>query len=214
MTNPNSINPADFVRPEIRALSAYSLELEDCLHKLDQNEVPWELPRRVRQAVMDRLVDEAWARYPDFHSDALRQAVASANAHPWQGVLVGNGSNELLQVALSTLAGPGTEVLSADPSFALYRRMILASGARPIFLPPRVDLSLPIDELLARTRPSGIDLTDSNARIEKLRAFGDRPATEAYVARVTGRAAFRKVQAEQIAQFEAADRARVGSPAS
>ncbi|MBX3479791.1 MAG: glutathione S-transferase family protein [Caulobacter sp.] len=45
-------------------------------------------------------------------------------------------------------------------------------------------------------------------RVPDVRAFGDRPATEAYVARVTGRAAFIKARAEQVAAFEAADQAR------
>jgi glutathione S-transferase len=45
-------------------------------------------------------------------------------------------------------------------------------------------------------------------RVPAVRAFGDRPATEAYVARVTDRAAFRKAQADQIREFEAADRNR------
>ena len=41
-----------------------------------------------------------------------------------------------------------------------------------------------------------------------VRAFGDRPATEAYVVRATSRAAFEKAHADQMAHFEAADRAR------
>lgn len=45
-------------------------------------------------------------------------------------------------------------------------------------------------------------------RVPEVRGFGDRPATEAYVQRVTGRPAFEKVRAEQVRQFEAADRAR------
>lgn len=45
-------------------------------------------------------------------------------------------------------------------------------------------------------------------RISKVRAFGDRPATEAYIARVTERPAFRKAHADQIAHFAAADAAR------
>ena len=42
-------------------------------------------------------------------------------------------------------------------------------------------------------------------RVPKVRAFGDRPASEAYVARLTDRPAFRKARADQIAHFEAAD---------
>ncbi len=45
-------------------------------------------------------------------------------------------------------------------------------------------------------------------RVPKVRAFGDRPATEAYVARVTARPAFKKAQAAQIAHFEAAEAKR------
>lgn len=47
-------------------------------------------------------------------------------------------------------------------------------------------------------------------RIPQVRAFGDRPASEAYVARITDRPAFRKARADQIAHFAAADQARAG----
>ncbi|HET7439415.1 MAG TPA: glutathione S-transferase family protein [Nitrospira sp.] len=45
-------------------------------------------------------------------------------------------------------------------------------------------------------------------RVSKVRAFGDRPATEAYVARVTDRPSFKKAQADQLRHFEAADAGR------
>ena len=48
-------------------------------------------------------------------------------------------------------------------------------------------------------------------RVEKLRAFGDRPATEAYVTRVTDRPAFRRAHADQLAHYAAADAARTAS---
>jgi glutathione S-transferase len=49
-------------------------------------------------------------------------------------------------------------------------------------------------------------------RVPDVRAFGNRPATEAYVARITGRGAFKKARADQIAHFEAADRKRAEQP--
>jgi glutathione S-transferase len=45
-------------------------------------------------------------------------------------------------------------------------------------------------------------------RISEVRAFGDRPATEAYVARVTSRPAFKKAKADQLSHFKAADEKR------
>ncbi|HMB55240.1 MAG TPA: histidinol-phosphate transaminase [Thermoanaerobaculia bacterium] len=142
-------SPARYVRSELRALKAYHLDQVDCRHKLDQNEVPWDLPRRLKEEVAQRLLARDWARYPDFHADRLRRALAVAHAHPFEGVLVGNGSNELLGVALEALVPPGGEVLGADPGFGLYPMFTLRSGGTYRPLPPRDDLRLPVDELLA-----------------------------------------------------------------
>ena len=69
-------------------------------------------------------------------------------------------------------------------------------------------------EWLAAGRFTVADLVMADIlRIEKVRAFGDRPRTEAYVARVTGRPAFRKAHADQMAHFETADAARASSGA-
>lgn len=64
-------------------------------------------------------------------------------------------------------------------------------------------------EWLAAGRFTIADLLMADVlRVEKVRAFGDRPASEAYVKRVTARLAFRKAEADQLAHFAAADQAR------
>jgi glutathione S-transferase len=64
-------------------------------------------------------------------------------------------------------------------------------------------------EWLAAGRFTVADLLMADVlRVSKVRSFGDRPASEAYVKRVTDRAAFKKAQADQIGHFEAADRKR------
>ncbi|KQY95162.1 glutathione S-transferase [Caulobacter sp. Root1455] len=64
-------------------------------------------------------------------------------------------------------------------------------------------------EWLAADRFTVADLLMADVlRVPKVRALGDRPATEAYVARVTDRPAFRKAQADQVGLFEAADAKR------
>lgn len=66
-------------------------------------------------------------------------------------------------------------------------------------------------EWLAAGRFTVADLLMADVlRVPQVRAFGDRPASEAYVARVTERPAFRKARADQIALFEAADAKRTG----
>jgi len=64
-------------------------------------------------------------------------------------------------------------------------------------------------EWLAADRFTVADLLMADVlRVPKVRAFGDRPATEAYVSRITDRPAFRKAHADQMAHFAAADRTR------
>lgn len=66
-------------------------------------------------------------------------------------------------------------------------------------------------EWLAADRFTVADLLMADVlRVDKVRAFGDRPATEAYVSRATDRPAFRKALADQLAMYEAADAKRSG----
>jgi histidinol-phosphate aminotransferase len=135
------------VRPELRELAAYHLEQTSCRYKLDQNEVPWDLPVRLKEKIASELVERNWARYPDFHADELRRALGRYHDWPLEGVLVGNGSNELLGIALEALTPIGGEVVGAEPCFGLYEMLVRRAGGRPRFLAPRADLRLPIAEL-------------------------------------------------------------------
>jgi glutathione S-transferase len=64
-------------------------------------------------------------------------------------------------------------------------------------------------EWLAADRFTVADLLMADVlRVSLIRAFGDRPASEAYVARITDRSAFKKARADQVAHFEAADQGR------
>jgi histidinol-phosphate aminotransferase len=177
------LDPGSLVRPEVRALPPYTLEQTPCRFKLDQNEVPWELPASWKREVADQLAAMAWSRYPDFHADELRRDLGRLAVWPWEGVLAGNGSNELLALAIAAVAPAGGEVLGADPTFGLYRIFIVKAGARPRFLPPRPDLRLPLDELEAEVardprRPvllcSPNNPTGAAAEPERLAALLDR----------------------------------------
>ena len=140
-------DPRSLVRPELRALRAYHLDLSPCRHKLDQNEVPYELPPPVKRRIVERLLERSWATYPDFHSEGLRARLGERHRWPRDGVLVGNGSNELLALTLEALASPGDEVLIPVPSFGLYPVFCRRAGASPRFVGPAADARLPWDQL-------------------------------------------------------------------
>ncbi len=148
-------DPSSLVRPELRELSLYHLDQQPYRWKLDQNEVPWDLPRRLKERVVRQLVERSWATYPDFHGDELRTALGRRYDWPTEGVLVGNGSNELLGLILEALdtsrggAAANGEILSLLPGFSLYRMLTLRAGRTPRFLGPASDLGLPLAELRA-----------------------------------------------------------------
>ena len=145
-----ALDPAQLVRPEIRELGIYHLDLSPCRHKLDQNEVPYDLPRRIKGKIARRFTDRSWARYPDFHCDAVRILLAKHNAWSFEGTLLGNGSNELLGVSMEALARPGGEVLTIAPSFGLYPMFIRRAAATPKTLLTGDDLRLPLAALEAQ----------------------------------------------------------------
>ncbi|MEM8960504.1 MAG: histidinol-phosphate transaminase [Acidobacteriota bacterium] len=148
-TGPSTPSPARFVRPALRALKVYTLDLSPSAHKLDQNEVPFDLPSRLKEEAARRWLARDWARYPDFHADRLRALLGARHGLGAESVLVGNGSNELLGITLEALLEPGTEVLGHIPSFGLYKMFVLRSGGVPRFLGPSDDLRLPLAALEA-----------------------------------------------------------------
>src|SRR5215471_19382271 len=98
MPNPSQ---SDVIKPEVRGLSAYTLKHFDAEVKLDQNENPYELPADLKREVVERVLRRPWGRYPEFVPWAMINALATYTGWPAEGILVGNGSNELIQASLS-----------------------------------------------------------------------------------------------------------------
>jgi histidinol-phosphate aminotransferase len=121
------------MRAAVEAMKAYTLELREADTKLNQNESPADLPRDLKQRILEAALEKPWNRYPDFEAAALRQAIARAYDLKAENILVGNGSNELLAATISTFVGPGTPVVMLRPSFALYEKLVTIAGGTPVF---------------------------------------------------------------------------------
>jgi len=149
---------ARLVRPEIRALSAYAVPKAERMIKLDAMENPYALPGPVRARLDAALARVALNRYPDGGADAARLSLRRALAVPaGHGLLLGNGSDELIQIVASTLARPGATVLAPEPSFVMYRRSALFAGMRFVGVPLASDFSLDLpamQEAIERERPA------------------------------------------------------------
>jgi histidinol-phosphate aminotransferase len=153
IANPPAAAPdlvARVVRPEIRALSAYAVPNAEGMVKLDAMENPYPLPAPVRGRLDDALARVAINRYPDGGAAATRVVLRRAlGIPPGLEVLLGNGSDELIQIVASAVAIPGATVLAPEPSFVMYRRCALLAGMRFVGVPLASDFALDLPAMRA-----------------------------------------------------------------
>ncbi len=154
------------VRADVRALRAYAVARAEGMIKLDANESPWELPEAVRQKLGAALEGVTLNRYPDGGADAVRDALrATFGLSDEVALVLGNGSDEILQLITNAVAQPGATVLAPDPTFVMYRAYAAHARMRYVAVPLREDLSLDCDAMLAaieRERPALVWLASPN----------------------------------------------------
>jgi histidinol-phosphate aminotransferase len=105
------------------------LEREFGVHdaiKLASNENPLAPSERVQKAIAAALGN--LNRYPDGSGFYLRQALAKKHDFAQDQVFVGNGSNELIELAVRTFLKPGDEAIVPHPSFVVYPMIVQAAG--------------------------------------------------------------------------------------
>ena len=149
--------PESLVRDDIRALTAYHVAPAKGMVKLDAMENPYRLPPALAAEMGGRLAAVAVNRYPDPSGAALKARLRETmGIGPEMELLLGNGSDEILQIVSLALARPGACVLSVEPSFVMYRLAAIAAGMRYAGLALRGDFTLDASAFMAaieRERP-------------------------------------------------------------
>ena len=142
------------VKPSVRALGAYTLRPYEPRVKLNQNESPYDVPAALKERIQWALAGRPWNRYPPFVASGFIAAVSEATGWPAEGVLVGNGSNELIQATLAVAVGPGVSVVVPEPTFTLYRLMTEVNGGTVASVPLREDLSFDVEAIVRAANES------------------------------------------------------------
>lgn len=138
-----------WVRPEIRALSAYHVpDPGDCI-KLDAMENPYRWPDALVNAWLERLRAVPLNRYPDPSARHLQERLRVAMQVPQDmAILLGNGSDELIQMIVQTVATPGRVILAPEPTFVMYRMIAQVLGLNFAGVPLKADFALNLDAML------------------------------------------------------------------
>lgn len=147
------------IKPAVRALRAYSLSPHRASVKLNQNENPWDAPALIKEEVLRRFSARAWSRYPDFIPVSLHERLARFAGWKPDGIIAGNGSNELIQALLMVTVEPGKRVLISEPTFALYRQVATVLGGEVESVPLTSALQYDSTALLEAVKKRQPDVT-------------------------------------------------------
>ncbi len=118
--------------------------------KLASNENPRGMPASAQRAVADVLAD--LGRYPDSNGFALKAALSAKFNVASDWITLGNGSNDILELAAAALLAPGRSCVYSQYSFAVYALATQARGARAIVVPAK-KLGHDLDAMLSAIAP-------------------------------------------------------------
>lgn len=120
------------VRSDIAELKAYSVPHYKCSVKLDGNESPFDLPSDIREKVQDKLSTVLLNRYPDPGADVLRAKLGNMSGVQPDQIVLGNGSDELIEMIIRAFAGGSGKVLIPVPTFSMYKLSAVTLGCEVI----------------------------------------------------------------------------------
>jgi histidinol-phosphate aminotransferase len=142
--------PDDIIRDDIRALAGYRVLDPSGMVKLDAMENPYRLPEEVRRRIAAVVADAELNRYPDFAATPLRNMLREAFDIPEEAALVlGNGSDEIIQMLVLATARPGATVLGFEPSFVMFRLIAAFCGVRYVTVPLGERFTIDAEQTLA-----------------------------------------------------------------
>lgn len=129
-----AIAPYQSGKPIAEVAREFGLE-ESSIVKLASNENPFGVPESARQAMMAAAAD--LGRYPDANGFDLKAALSARYDVPTDWITLGNGSNDILEIAAHAFVEKGQSVVYAQYSFAVYALATQGIGARHIVVPAK-----------------------------------------------------------------------------
>ncbi len=120
--------------------------------KLNQNESPFDLPEGIKREILQEAGKLSWNRYPTNESPVLKEALAKWHGVQPEQILLGNGSNQLLQTVLSACVEKGDGVLYCPPTFGLFSLYASVYDGQAILIEQAPGTEFPLDRVLSAIR--------------------------------------------------------------
>ena len=116
----SQINLMDLVCEKIKSLKAYHVETVENGIKLHANENPYPPSPELLKKILARFEKLNLNRYPDPDCKTLKEAISTRIGVPTNQLVIGNGSDELIQNLMQVFCNEGDTIAFPDPTFAMY----------------------------------------------------------------------------------------------
>lgn len=146
------------IKPSIRSIKAYHLQEHKYRIKLNQNESPYDIPAWLKKEILDEFAAQPWNRYPEFVSSGLSSGLSEFLKLKPEQLIIGNGSNELLQTLFSVVLSKGKKLLIVAPTFSIYYQLAHVAEAEIIEIEFNDDWSFPVEKIIRTLQTQPIDL--------------------------------------------------------
>jgi histidinol-phosphate aminotransferase len=145
--------PLNAIRQDVQSMHAYAIQDSVGMVKLDAMENPYALPPELQAELGSRLGAVAINRYPGTRIDELRQALSRhIDLPPGCGLMLGNGSDELISLLAMGCDLPGATILAPLPGFVMYAMSAQLQGLKFVGVPLTADFELDEPAMLQAMR--------------------------------------------------------------
>jgi histidinol-phosphate aminotransferase len=142
-------NVIRLIKPQVRKLAAYHIDETPCRIKLDAMESPFPPPDQMNREIGKAVQESFINRYPDPSAITLKKAIAALWGMDPALMILGNGSDELIQAIILAFGGP---VLVPVPTFAMYEITSRALSQNVVTVPLGKAFSLDADKMLKKAK--------------------------------------------------------------
>ena len=141
-------NIHNLVKKDIQKLKPYHIENTPCRIKLDAMENPYHLPEFLMVKILEGVKRLEINRYPDPSASRLKNIISAQTGISTDSIIIGNGSDELIQMVLTVFGEEGDKVLFPAPTFSMYGIIAKSLSLKTEVIPLGEDWELPLDKFL------------------------------------------------------------------
>lgn len=142
-----------FYRNNLKELKPYDPHELPYKVKLNANENPYGLPEEIIEEILSKTKNLEYSRYPNANSVKLSETVSSFWGLNRDNIVIGNGSDELIDYLIKAFSEKGRRIITTAPSFAMYKIYSIINGSIFVQIPlGQNNFSLNEDKILEEAK--------------------------------------------------------------